>query len=575
MSSRYFLSILMAFSLLFGASLKAQTPTKKYALKDSINVRDKDKMRQWSYENNLTNYPAKKRNNWALGFKGGYSFISGDVRAEAAPGFAINLRKALGHTVSLRAEVGYSIAKGQNWRDNGGFLKNDALNGTNNPAADYTVLTHPFVFYNFRSQLWDGSLQAVFNLNNINFYKKNPKWNLLAFAGIGAMLYRTNVDALDASGSTYDYTMVSNTLRDGSLTTAQARKDVLNQLNNMMDGTYETMGQSHTTAPKIGDYTFLGTATVGFGLAYRVSRRVDLTFEQKATLTFDDLVDGQRWEETLTLTSNFDYAMLTSLGINFRIGKGEDALWWQNPLDEPLDRIRNMDLSMDKANKDSDGDGVMDLYDKEALTPKDAVVDVKGRAIDSDGDGLQDFRDAEPFSPKGAQVDSQGAALDSDKDGVIDLYDDEPNTPAGKQVDAKGRTINVQTSTVSAAALDLNEMMPIVNFDFGKTEVKQSYYAQLYQVAKIMKDNPSIKIRVTGHADNRNTSDFNQKLALKRAENTVAFMTKNFGVDSGRFVVESKGSGEPVVTDLPDKHNTKVEDLHSLNRRVEFSVITQ
>ncbi len=91
---------------------------------------------------------------------------------------------------------------------------------------------------------------------------------------------------------------------------------------------------------------------------------------------------------------------------------------------------------------DQDGDGVFDGIDQCPDTPKGWPVDDRGCPTDADGDGVPDGADKCPDTPKGAKVDATGCPLDSDGDGVFDGLDQCPDTPFGAKVDAKGCPID-------------------------------------------------------------------------------------------------------------------------------------
>jgi outer membrane protein OmpA-like peptidoglycan-associated protein len=528
--------------------------------KDTLNLRNKHFMRQAAYEANQEAFAPPRRNNASIGFNLGPAMIAGDIRPEFGFGFGLNVRKAISHAFSLRLNAGMGMAKGLNWRANGGFARNSALNGAVDSTADYTTLTYPYVYYNFKTNYSDLGLQGVFNIGNISFHNKEPKVGFYLFAGVGALLYNTQVNALDANGAVYDYEPV-----DGSQTLSEKR-DILDNLHNLIDDTYETAAEEHVHKPKIGDNTFLITGQLGFGLDFKLSRRVDLMLEYRLTWSGDDLLDGHRWEETLTLTANSDYLTNTTIGFNFRLGKGEESYWFQNPLTTIYSDVRDLKRFNKQGDKDSDNDGVVDSRDKEPGTPEGVLVDSQGRAIDSDGDGIQDFRDKEPFSPKGAEVDRSGVAVDKDNDGVIDFYDEEPNSPVGSQADAKGMTIEVE-----AMAMEPVPAFEMVNFELGKATVEQQYFPTIYEVARYLNDNPTKKVIVVGNADVRGKSKRNEELSRMRADNVANILITNFGVSKDRVKVDYKGSSELLVK-LPGVYDPNNESLHFLNRRVEFVI---
>jgi outer membrane protein OmpA-like peptidoglycan-associated protein len=546
--------LMVAVLCCVGTVSLAQTP------KDTLNLRDKHFMRQAAYEANQESFAPPRRNNASIGFNLGPAMIAGDIRPEFGFGFGLNVRKAISHAFSLRLTAGMGTAKGLNWRANGGFARNSALNGAVDSTADYTTLTYPYVYYNFKTNYTDLGLQGVFNIGNISFHNREPKVGFYLFAGLGAMLYNTRVNALDANGAVYDYEPV-----DGSQTLSEKR-DILDNLYNLLDDDFETAAEEHVHKPKMGDNTFLVTGQVGFGLDFKLSRRVDLMLEYRLTWSGDDLLDGHRWEETLTLTANSDYLTNATVGLNFRLGKGEESYWFQNPLTTIYNDVRDLKRFNKSGEKDTDNDGVVDSRDKEPGTPEGVLVDAQGRAIDSDGDGIQDFRDKEPFSPKGAEVDRSGVAVDSDNDGVIDFYDEEPNSVAGSQADAKGMTIEV-----TATEVEPTPAFEMVNFELGKATVEQEYFPTIYEVARYLNNNPTKKVIVVGNADVRGKSKRNEELSRMRADNVANILINNFGISKDRVKVDYKGSSELLVK-LPGVYDPNNESLHFLNRRVEFVI---
>lgn len=532
--------------------------------KDTLNLRDKHYVRQAMYETNQEPFAPPRKNNWSIGVQGGLATISGDIRPTLGGGFGFNIRKALGHSFSLRLQASMGTTRGQNWRPNAGVDRNSALNGGIDSTANYTNLaSSPYFYYNFKSNFQEAGLQGVWNFGNINFHNKEPKIGVYAFFGIGGLLYNTHVNALDANGAAYDFSGIdaSQQLSD--------RKQIVSDLKNLFDDSYETPAESHAHKAKLGASTFVANANVGMGMDFKLSRRVSLALEYRVSVTGDDLLDGQRWEETLTLTANSDYLNYATVGFNFRLGKGEESYWWQNPLTSIYSDVRDLKRFNKSGEKDSDNDGVVDSRDKEKNTPEGVLVDAQGRAVDSDGDGLQDFRDKEPFSPKGAQVDGAGVAKDSDADGVIDFYDEEPNSPAGTQADANGKAIAVPAGPTAAHLAPFD----MVNFDFASDEVKQEYYPAIYQVARYLAEHPEKSVVVVGNADVRGKSDNNDNLSKQRAENVAKILNGNFGVAKERIKLDYKGDREQLVKGLPRDHEKANEALHFLNRRVEFQIL--
>lgn len=60
-----------------------------------------------------------------------------------------------------------------------------------------------------------------------------------------------------------------------------------------------------------------------------------------------------------------------------------------------------------------------------------------------------------------------------------------------------------------------------VFFDYNKATLKTESYLELDRVVKLLTDNPSMRIELSGHTDNRGTAEYNQKLSEDRAKSCV------------------------------------------------------
>ncbi len=78
---------------------------------------------------------------------------------------------------------------------------------------------------------------------------------------------------------------------------------------------------------------------------------------------------------------------------------------------------------------------------KKSTKPSSAVDYSSIDRLDSDNDGVKDIDDACAATPKGVKVDLKGCPLDQDEDGVPDYQDKEQNTAKGTIVNAEGRAI--------------------------------------------------------------------------------------------------------------------------------------
>jgi OOP family OmpA-OmpF porin len=178
----------------------------------------------------------------------------------------------------------------------------------------------------------------------------------------------------------------------------------------------------------------------------------------------------------------------------------------------------------------------------------ESVFWAKGAApapMDSDGDGVADGKDACPGTPRGVTVDSKGCPLDSDGDGVYDYLDKCPNTPMGATVDARGCWV-----------------IRGINFNTGESLINPVSYRLLDEVADILARNPTLKVEIQGHTDNRGSAAFNRKLSEKRANAVLDYLVQK-GVSRDRLTAAGYGFSRPAASnDTPEGR--------AQNRRVEL-----
>lgn len=98
----------------------------------------------------------------------------------------------------------------------------------------------------------------------------------------------------------------------------------------------------------------------------------------------------------------------------------------------------------------------------------------------------------------------------------------------------------------------------------GKAELSESAKFVLHDLAKVMNQNPNLRLRLEGHTSAEGDANFNQKLSLERAQAAVEFLVKERGIEAGRL--EAVGYG---ATKLKNTNDPSASE----NRRTEFVVI--
>jgi len=102
----------------------------------------------------------------------------------------------------------------------------------------------------------------------------------------------------------------------------------------------------------------------------------------------------------------------------------------------------------------------------------------------------------------------------------------------------------------------------VVYFDFDQSNVKAEFAAIMSCHAKYLRDRPSARISLEGHADERGTREYNLGLGERRG-NAVSDALQGNGGSASQLSVVSYGEERPTCNDSGDS-------CWSQNRRVEI-----
>ena len=105
----------------------------------------------------------------------------------------------------------------------------------------------------------------------------------------------------------------------------------------------------------------------------------------------------------------------------------------------------------------------------------------------------------------------------------------------------------------------------MVHFDYDSSSVRPTDLAKVEIVAQHMVQNPSHKLMIEGHCDERGTEDYNVSLGERRALSVVDELLR-LGISQGRIRTTSYGEKVPMA-DGP------TEQAFAQNRRGEFVLL--
>lgn len=103
-----------------------------------------------------------------------------------------------------------------------------------------------------------------------------------------------------------------------------------------------------------------------------------------------------------------------------------------------------------------------------------------------------------------------------------------------------------------------------VFFEFDSASLSVEAQEILRAKAQWLRDNPSARVLIEGHCDERGTNEYNLALGDRRAYSAKAFLT-DLGIDDARLSIISYGEEQPI-----DSRPT--EEAWAKNRRAHFVI---
>jgi OOP family OmpA-OmpF porin len=307
------------------------------------------------------------------------------------------------------------------------------------------------------------------------------------------------------------------------------------------------------------------TATAGLGFKWKMgSSNISIRAESRARFAWDDcnggcnsLTDfistiGVQYDFGGTRERSFDTPSQTNVDTD---GDGVLDMWDECPDTPPGTQVTSRGCELKNIDRDSDGDRVFDTVDQCPNTPRGVPVDPVGCSLDSDLDGVTTDKDRCPASAPGAIVDSYGCSRDGDGDGVLNPTDRCPESRPRATVDVNGCEF---TDVIQ---------LPGVNFGSSSDLLLPGTEAVLENAAATLNKHPTLQIEVAGHTDSDGPADANYGLSERRAKTVRDYLIR-FGVDAKRLTVQGYGESQPI------SENETIRG-RATNRRVELRIVNR
>ncbi len=162
-----------------------------------------------------------------------------------------------------------------------------------------------------------------------------------------------------------------------------------------------------------------------------------------------------------------------------------------------------------------------------------------------------------------ANPDSAAAAERARQDSI-----DAANRAAAE---AEAQRVRRQREADSLAALSRSSeevrgmIAAMIHFDYDKAVLRGDDIGTLDQKVAVLQANPDLRLRISGHCDERGSDEYNLALGNRRATAAKQYLVSH-GIDAGRIETISYGEERP----LAQGHD---EGAWAQNRRDEFEII--
>lgn len=140
--------------------------------------------------------------------------------------------------------------------------------------------------------------------------------------------------------------------------------------------------------------------------------------------------------------------------------------------------------------------------------------------------------------------------------------------PEVQQLETTPKETTLQHETAEKAATRVGEQevveqpkatFPVVYFAFNSIGIKQSELSKLNGILRTLKENPNMKVTVTGWCDTKGSVAVNKRISRQRAETVKTWLVKN-GIEANR--ITAIGNGSDGTQDADKARRVETKDNH-------------
>ena len=130
-------------------------------------------------------------------------------------------------------------------------------------------------------------------------------------------------------------------------------------------------------------------------------------------------------------------------------------------------------------------------------------------------------------------------------------------TSSSEEVNLKETVDKAETKVVEQDIKESAKVtFPVIYFTFNSIEIQQNEETKLNAILKTLKENPNMKVTVTGWSDTKGSVAVNKRVSRQRAEAVKIWLAKN-GIEANRITAIGNGSDDTQDADKARRVETK------------------